>query len=69
MTQSELIIKLAEVDADIGRQQIALEEATAKLEGLKARRRELEHHCTHRDGRGRSMVIGIACALCNLEDR
>jgi hypothetical protein len=68
MTQADLIIKLGELDADIKRQQIALEEEAAKLEGLKARRRELERNCTHKDGLGFSLWTGIMCSLCGEVD-
>jgi hypothetical protein len=73
MTQSELILKIAELDADISRQRIRVEEATAKLTALELRRRDLERHCTHVDGLNNSLFEsrgGIpTCSLCGLDDR
>lgn len=70
MTQTDLIIKLAELDAEISRAQIAVDEASAKLRGLRDRRDQLSRECTHKDGRGASLwdEVRDECTLCGEVD-
>jgi hypothetical protein len=72
MKQAERLVKLMEVDAEIGRLDIRVKEAKGRLDAEKAHRAEILKGCTHQDGKGKPMgeegMFGVECTICGEKD-
>ena len=72
MNQTDRIIKLAEVDAEIVRLEGDVDMAADRLRVVEESRQEIAHGCTHVDEQGVSAVegglMGPECRLCFCQD-
>ena len=72
MKQAERLAKLQEIDGDIGRLKIKVQEAKGRLKDAEGQRAKLLKDCTHRDARGKPAgeagLFGNECTICQARD-